>query len=100
MTIAIAIFGLFMILLGGFIIWGVLSLEKLRKENRDYVMNAPKFIIKPSHDLGFDIWEKTLVPLPGHAPLMFYSPLFGQYKTLAEAEAQLAHYNKSSGGGS
>lgn len=62
----------------------------------DEANNAPKFIIKPSYDLGYDIWEKDLLPLPGRAPLVNYRPLYGHYKTREEAEKQLAHYNEYS----
>lgn len=77
------------------VIWMSVFLWKIDDERWDRVMNAPKFIIKPSYDLGFDIWEKELFPIPGHAPYMSYRPLFGQYKTREEAEKQLAHYNDS-----
>jgi hypothetical protein len=86
---------LLFVVIGGFSIWMAIFLCKIDSENWDRRMNAPRFIIKPSYDLGFDIWEKELWPLPGHAPMMFYRPLFGHYKTREEAEAQLAHYNEA-----
>ena len=77
------------------VIWGVISLDKIRQESWDSATNAPKFIIKPSYGLGFDIWGKELWPFPGHAPMIHYRPLFGHYETRELAEAQLKHYQSN-----
>lgn len=85
-----------LVIAAALVIWAVIFLEKSKQKYRDCINKAPKFIIKPSYDLGFDIWEKELRPMPnGRPPMMNYRPLFGQYKTYEAAEKQLRHYTKS-----
>ena len=83
------------IMIGGVAVWASIFLCKISEEEWDRVTSAPKFIIKPSYSLGFDIWEKELWPLPGRAPMMHYRPLFGHYETREAAEEQLKHYQSN-----
>lgn len=77
------------------LIWVSVVLAKHSNAAWDSATKAPKFIIKPSYNLGFDIWEKHLMPLHGRPPMLSYVPLYGQYKTREEAEIQLKHYQSN-----
>lgn len=83
----------FFLAIAALVIGGFVILEKSREDIRKAVISAPKFIIKPSYGLGYEICEKELWPIPGGiAPLMNYRSLLGHYETKEEAEKQLAHY--------
>lgn len=82
------------IIIGG--VWLGIIMCKTSDEAWDAAFEAPKFIIKPSYDLGYDLWEKELWPMYNCCPpMVHYRPLLGHYKNLEDAKNQLTHYMQS-----